>query len=276
MATVLPPILPAGLPPREALADERALAATQAVDSDALLRFNAQNSPCADDEVKILCEPGKLGMTIDSETGKILSVDPMAEVDGVWTIPQALRKGIKPGWVIRAIDGRPFSDPKVYDTWKYRMKLARLDDPNSGYTMLCAVHNNKVPKVLYINAPHCSHGCAGIYDLVPRKRDGRVVPGSRPNDMPMWTKRDSVDGQRYLYSSFSGGWVVGDEEAKLKGFKCALGFLATVAGHEQRIMPHEMEHWKRVDPALKCGEWVMDTSIALSNTPAKGGKRKHV
>eukprot|EP00929_Paragymnodinium_shiwhaense_P087457 TRINITY_DN47631_c0_g1_i1.p1 TRINITY_DN47631_c0_g1~~TRINITY_DN47631_c0_g1_i1.p1 ORF type:complete len:387 (-),score=96.84 TRINITY_DN47631_c0_g1_i1:61-1221(-) len=80
------------------------------------------------------------------------------------------------------------------------------------------------PKTLIVTS---AHGHAGCYHL---------VPGRRPNGLPLWKHETSND---WIFCSNSGQWLIGDESEEALNFECDTGNIASYEVHAGR-MPDEI------------------------------------
>jgi hypothetical protein len=212
--------------------------------------------------IEVTLDPGPLGLEFDIDTGRVHGVPDELKINEETgkKIDHGRMRGIKPGWVLCAIDGEPY-------TWallKSKMRGAKAVYP---YKCVFSVPDHKVPKKLWMISPHGNKECSGLYEIVPKRgEDGRVIPGTCPNYMRMWKQKDQ---DRWIYGSNSMGWSVAGIGAKQRNFNCTIAEIATVVGHGNEIMPHEiLGDWKRItedkkwviDPAIKCyavqpGSW---------------------
>eukprot|EP00927_Polykrikos_kofoidii_P060633 TRINITY_DN55575_c0_g1_i1.p1 TRINITY_DN55575_c0_g1~~TRINITY_DN55575_c0_g1_i1.p1 ORF type:complete len:305 (-),score=37.39 TRINITY_DN55575_c0_g1_i1:202-1041(-) len=204
-----------------------------------------EEAPPRDDEAVRSFDPGRLGMDIDPNTGIVHVIHHDS---------QAALQGVAESWRILAVEGEAY-------TWDGLLKRIRQD--TLPYKITFGFPSHRVPRVLFIHSPNGARHCEGRYDLVHNKGDfNNIITEKCPNGMRMWKK---TDDDLWLYSSKCAGWIVGGNDAKRLKFACNRGYIASVAGHDYKFMPHELlGEWKRVD---EFGDWSVDPAITVTRLP---------
>eukprot|EP00401_Gymnodinium_catenatum_P026446 CAMPEP_0117463142 /NCGR_PEP_ID=MMETSP0784-20121206/3422_1 /TAXON_ID=39447 /ORGANISM="" /LENGTH=840 /DNA_ID=CAMNT_0005256939 /DNA_START=109 /DNA_END=2628 /DNA_ORIENTATION=+ len=91
-----------------------------------------------------------------------------------------------------------------------------------------------------------------------------IVEGETPNGMPLWR---SQDGEKYIFSSTTGCWFIGDEDEREENFATSMSNFGTASPH-LGLMPDKVEqgNWRRFDFTEK--DWVLEPNIVV-NRPVK-------
>lgn len=117
---------------------------------------------------------------------------------------------------------------------------------------------NDYPKVLRISSP-ARTDCAGDYNLIDNMSGG----------LPVWKL---VGGERWLYSSSIGQWLVGGPQAAEVDFRTDLGFLSQLLYHRGMMPDVVQDSWLLFNGS----DWVCDPTITVTDMDATNGSENRI